>query len=83
MLLLVAVVARDDCDRCFAVAQVHGLMRHICRNENEITGDVHDALFQIFSVPRLDTSLQQIDRGLVPLVRVGLRLAAGRNDDLQ
>ncbi len=29
MLLFVAVIAGDDCDRCFAVAQVYGLMQHV------------------------------------------------------
>ena len=54
MLLLVWVIACHDGDGRLCVAKIEGLVRHVRRNENEISGDIHNAVLQPLAIAGLD-----------------------------
>ena len=66
VLLLVRVVACHDGDGRLGVAEIEGLVWHVRRDENEISGDIHNAFLQSLAVASLDAALQQIDRQATP-----------------
>ena len=77
VLLLVRIIAGDDCDSGFRLAQIHWLMWYVCRDEDKVSGRIHHALFEPFAVARLHSTLHEIDSGFIPLVNVPLSRAAG------
>jgi hypothetical protein len=73
VLLLARVVPRDQADRALGRAQVERLMRDSRWNEEEIPCFGDDRVLETPPLPRLDPTLQLVDRRLESVVEVRLR----------
>ena len=80
-LLFVGVGAGDDGDGVFRRARVVGQVRHVGGDVEKITWLELVVVFELVAVPHAANAAEQVDRGFVRGVFVGLGAAAGRDGE--
>src|SRR5690349_4938008 len=77
--LLVRVIASNEGSGRFGGTQVDGLVRHVSRDEDKVSGFVDDRLAQTRPIACLDASFQQVDGGFIAAMYMRLSGAARRD----